>query len=113
VVKKIWTSSFVLVAGGWSLLLLAAFYGLVDVLQWRRWCQPLVWIGMNPIMLYVLASIVTYTAVAERIVGGSFALFLDRFVAQGCGNLVVTLIALVLIFLLAQFFHRRGIFLRV
>ncbi|HEX3133602.1 MAG TPA: heparan-alpha-glucosaminide N-acetyltransferase domain-containing protein [Planctomycetota bacterium] len=31
VIKKIWSSSFVLVAGGWSLLLLAAFHWLVDL----------------------------------------------------------------------------------
>src|SRR5207248_148416 len=37
VIKNIWTDSFVLVAGGWSLLLLALFYGVIDGLKWRRW----------------------------------------------------------------------------
>ena len=49
IVKKIWSSSFVLVAAGWSTLLLAAFYYIVDIRQWRGWCQAFVWIGMNPI----------------------------------------------------------------
>jgi predicted acyltransferase len=31
IIKKLWTSSFVFVAGGWSLLLLAAFHQVVDV----------------------------------------------------------------------------------
>src|SRR6185503_18964736 len=37
VIKKMWTSSYVLVAGGWSLLLLALFYWLIDVKGWKRW----------------------------------------------------------------------------
>ena len=37
VIKKIWTSSYVLVAGGWSLLLLALFYWTVELCGWRRW----------------------------------------------------------------------------
>src|SRR5262249_35156780 len=49
VIKKLWTSSYVLVAGGYSLLLLAFFYTLADGLRWRRMFTPFIWIGMNPI----------------------------------------------------------------
>ena len=35
-IKRLWTSSFVCVAGGWSLLLLATFYYLIDVRGWRN-----------------------------------------------------------------------------
>jgi predicted acyltransferase len=31
IIKGLWTSSYVCVAGGWSCLLLALFYGLIDV----------------------------------------------------------------------------------
>ena len=37
IIKNIWTSSFVLVAGGWSLLLLAFFYGVIDVLGFHHY----------------------------------------------------------------------------
>ncbi len=47
VIKKIWTSSYVLVAGGFSALLLAAFYALIDVAGIRRWGRPFVWVGAN------------------------------------------------------------------
>ena len=33
IIKNLWTSTFVLVAGGWSLLLLALFYTIIDVLK--------------------------------------------------------------------------------
>jgi predicted acyltransferase len=113
VIKKIWTSSFVLVAGGWSLLLLGVFYYLVDIRQWRRWCEPFVWIGMNPITLYLLTNVVNFNGIAKRLAGGDITRFLDTAVAKGIGNLVVTLIGLALIVLLARFLYKRQIFIRV
>jgi len=53
VIKRLWTSSYVLVAGGWSLLLLAAFYWTIDVCGWRRWAFVFVVIGSNAILIYL------------------------------------------------------------
>ncbi len=113
VIKKIWTSSFVLVAGGYSLLLLAAFYYIVDIRQRRGWCQPFVWIGRNPITLYLATSLVGFGGIAERLAGGSVAAFLDRHIAAGAGQLCLALVTLGLLLLLARFLYRREIFLRV
>jgi predicted acyltransferase len=55
IIKNIWTSSFVLFAGGWSLLLLALFYGIIDVLGYRRWSFFFVVIGANAITIYLVA----------------------------------------------------------
>ncbi|MSU65516.1 MAG: DUF1624 domain-containing protein [Opitutus sp.] len=114
VVKKLWSSTFVLVAGGWSLLLLAAFYYLVDVRQWRRWCLPFVWIGMNPITLYVVNNLVNFRRnIAPRLGGGSVKNFFDSAVAAGSGDLVIALIGLALLLWLARFLYEQKIFLRV
>jgi predicted acyltransferase len=113
VVKKIWTSSFVLVTGGWSLLLLGAFYYVVDVRRWRSWCQPFIWIGMNPITLYVASNIVGFRRQALRFAGGDVKAWFDAHVAKGAGQCVLTLVGLALMFWLARFLHRRQIFLRV
>ena len=53
--KNMWTSSFMLYAGGWSLLLLSFFYLVIDVWGFRKWCMPFVWIGMNSILIYMAA----------------------------------------------------------
>jgi predicted acyltransferase len=50
--KLLWTSSFVLFAGGWSLLLLGIFYWLIDVRGFRKWAFPFTVIGMNSIAIY-------------------------------------------------------------
>ena len=51
IIKNIWTSSFVLVAAGWSLLLLALFYAVIDVLGYRKWAFFFIVIGMNAITI--------------------------------------------------------------
>lgn len=51
--RNIWTSSFVLYTAGWSLLLMAAFYWIIDVKGYRKWSFFLVVIGMNSITIWV------------------------------------------------------------
>ncbi len=57
IVKRIWTPSWALFSAGWASLILAAFYGVVDVLGFRKWTFPLVVVGMNSITMYVLAEL--------------------------------------------------------
>jgi predicted acyltransferase len=71
VIKKIWTSSYVLVAGGWSALLLALFYWVIDVRGWRRWAYFFVVIGLNPITIYLGQRIVDFEKIARFFVGGT------------------------------------------
>lgn len=113
VVKKIWTSSFVLVAGGWSSLLLAAFYYLVDVRRWRAWCVPFVWVGMNPITLYLGSNILGFPRIAQRLAGGDVKLFFDTRIGPGAGDVALALTALLLMLAIARFLYQRKIFLRL
>jgi predicted acyltransferase len=113
VIKPIWTSSFVLVAGGYSLLLLGAFYLLIDVWGYRAWCTVLLWFGANAIALYMLNSLMGYQALASRLVGGDIYHFLNNHVAPGAGGLVNILVATALATALARYLYKREIFLRV
>jgi predicted acyltransferase len=113
VIKYIWTSSFVLVAGGYSLLMLGVMHQIIDVWGWRAWCTILVWIGANAITLYMLNSFASFSRVASRLVGGDVAAFFDAHVTSGTGRLVTAAVGLGLAVLLAGFLYRRKIFLRV
>ncbi len=116
VVKKIWTSSYVLVAGGYSAILLGVFYWIVDVKKWQLWCRPFVWVGMNPITLYMVSSLTGgegYRKMAARLAGGPVLDYLNTHIAQGFGNVVVSLVSIGLFFWLAGFMYRRKIFLRL
>jgi predicted acyltransferase len=113
VVKKIWTSSFVLVAGGYSAILLGGFYLVVDVLKFQGWCQPFIWIGMNPITIYLTDNVVSFRRVAARFLGGNVKDFFDATVTSGFGDLVLSLGEVGLAILLAWWLYRRRIFLRL
>lgn len=108
VIKKIWTSSFVLVAGGYSFLLLAAFYQVIDVWKVRGWAQPLVWIGVNPITIYFGGRFIDFDAMAKLFVGGPVAQVLGSY-----AELVMVLTSLFFGFWFLKFLYDRRIFLRV
>ncbi len=111
-IKKIWTSSFVLVAGGWSMLFLAAFYQVADVWKIRWWTTPFVYLGSNALAIYVVSNIVDFHNLAARLLGGPWAGTLDG-LRPGLGEVVLALTSLVLCVLLCRFLYLRKIFLRL
>jgi predicted acyltransferase len=108
VIKKIWTSSYVLVAAGYACLLLAAFYQIIEIWQWRRWATPFVWIGMNAITIYMTFHLITFPDYAKLIVGGPVH---DAFGAWG--DLVMAAAVVAMSLALVRFLFQRKIFLRL
>ena len=103
VIKKIWSSSFVLVAGGWSAILLGAFVWIVEVMQWRAWATPFIWVGANPITLYSLSGLGLFRTIGERLVGHP----------GGAWSSLPAVATFAVMLLTARWLHRRGIFIRV
>jgi heparan-alpha-glucosaminide N-acetyltransferase len=111
IVKRVWTSSYTLYSGGWVLLILAAFYALIECKGWRRWAFPMIVVGMNSIAVYVMSwtmedffrrALDTHLGNAIAYLGGP----IFQPVLQG--------FAVVLIFWLILFWmYRRKIFLRI
>ncbi len=75
--KTLWTSSFVLVTCGYSTLLLALFYYLIDVLKFQRWAVFFAIIGTNSIVAYLATSIVDWKFIAASLFGGVAVSFPD------------------------------------
>ena len=113
VIKNIWTSSFVLVAGGYSLILLGVMHQLIDVWGIKAWATIFIWIGANAITLYFLNNVASFEQFATRFVGGDMSAFLDSVVTPGAGYLAAYAGGLVVAVALAGFLYRRKIFLRV
>jgi predicted acyltransferase len=108
IVKKLWTSSFVLYTSAYSTALLALFYWLIDVKGIRSWTFPFMVIGMNSITIYLFMML------------GVQALF-TRFVFKGLSlwvgapwtNVVTATGALIIGWSFVYFLYRRKIFLKV
>lgn len=106
--KMLWTSSFVLLTGGISAMLLAAFYWIIDIQGYRRWAFPFVVIGTNSIFIYLAARFVPFDKIAYWIVGRPFGAFFGR--GQ---TLVTALVQLSLEGLLLLWLFNRRIFIRI
>jgi predicted acyltransferase len=107
IIKILWTSSFVLFAGGWSLLLLALFYWVIDVLGFKKWAFFFIVIGMNPITIYFLQRFVNFNGIAEFFLGGLAAH------AGLYAPLVLPFGALMVRWLLLWFLYRHRVFFKV
>ena len=55
-VKRIWTPSWVLFSGGYVIGMLALFYLLFDILPLKKLAFPLVVVGMNSILVYIIGE---------------------------------------------------------
>jgi len=108
VIKKIWTSSYVLVAAGWSAVFMALFYQVIDVWKWRRWTPVCLWVGLNPITFYMLFNLIDFEKVGNRLVGGE----IQRALGHG-HELVLHLVILGMALAVVRFMHRRRVYLRV
>ncbi|MEN6576625.1 MAG: DUF5009 domain-containing protein [Phycisphaerales bacterium] len=107
IIKILWTSSYVLFAGGWSLLLLALFYWVIDVKGYHRLAFFFVVIGMNAITVYFLQRFVSFGAIAQFFLGG-IAGHVGMF-----SPLVLPLGAFAARWLLLWFLYRHKAFFRV
>jgi len=108
IVKRICTTSFTIYSTGWVLLMLLAFYWLVEVQGYRKWTFPLVVIGANSIFVYSVHMVLQHWL--SRAVGvftfnfswlGDFAP-----VAQSCTVLLV-------IWYLCYWLYQRKIFIKL
>jgi predicted acyltransferase len=107
IIKILWTSTYVLIAGGWSLLLLALFYTVIDVLKFRRWAFFFVVIGVNAITIYIASRIVPFDDIARFFLGG-----VVRY-SGSFGPVVIPIGTLVIEWLFLLHLYRTKIFLRV
>jgi predicted acyltransferase len=71
IVKKVWSSSFVLASSGICCILLAVFYWIIDVKGHTKWAFPLKVIGMNAITAYVLSHVINFPEIAGFMLYGT------------------------------------------
>lgn len=106
--KNLWTSSFVLVAGGLSIMLFSAFYWVVDVLEWRGWTLFFRVVGMNSITIYLAQHFLDAQKPVKTIFGGVLGLVPENLYALAYWAAYVLVWWLFLYFL-----YRHKIFLKV
>jgi predicted acyltransferase len=117
--KNLWSSSYVLFAGGCAMAVLAVCYWLIDVRGWKRWAQPFVWFGANPLAIFFLATWLGKASVKHHIGGELWktkvydGIFEDLFASPYLNSLAFAICYVLLFWLIAWVLYRRKIFIRV
>ncbi|MDM7994070.1 MAG: DUF5009 domain-containing protein [Acidobacteriota bacterium] len=65
--KNLWTSSFAVFMGGWSLVCFSTFYWLLDIKRAARALQAFSIFGMNAITIYVVSEFVAITLFVVKV----------------------------------------------
>jgi predicted acyltransferase len=115
IVKRIWTPSWAVFSTGWTLLMLAAFFWVIDVWGWRRWAFPLVVVGMNSIAMYCMAQLMKgwvrgtlQTHFGHDIFTGPPGSFLGTY-----GPIVDSVAVLFVLWLVCLWMYRQKVFVRI
>jgi predicted acyltransferase len=106
--KTLWTSSFVLVTVGWSILLLTVFYAVIDVLKLTRWATFFAVIGTNSIIIYLASSVIDWKYSSQSLFGG-----LVLQLPSNWQPLFVMIATIFLQWLLLYWLYTRKIFIKV
>ncbi len=107
IIKLMWTSSFVLIGGGFGFLMLSLFYWLIEVLGFRKWAFFFTIIGMNSIVVYFFAMLINFRQIGNIFVGNLLPRIglWDDFVSET--------LALAIIWLLLYWMYRTKTFVRL
>jgi predicted acyltransferase len=108
VIKKMWTVPYVLMAGGYSALLLSLFYYVIDVKGSKSWTLFFRVFGMNSITIYMGVRIIDFHDISRF-----FLNWTSIHINEQWGALFIAIGVLVLQWAALLFLYRRKIFLRV
>ena len=111
IVKRVWTSSYTLYSGGWVLLILAAFYALMEWKGWRRWAFPLMVVGMNSIAVYVMSW--TMANFVDNAVSRHFGWAMSAMAGPTFQPVLHGFAVLLIFWFILFWMYRRKIFLRI
>ncbi len=106
--KNLWTSSFVLNVGGISLLLLALFYYIIDVLGYRSWAFFFKVIGMNSILIYMSGRFIDW----EYSTNGFFK-WVGQLIENPYGAVAMAICFVMVKWAFLYFMYKKKVFLRV
>lgn len=122
--KPLWTSSYVLYTGGLAMLFLAFLLWLIDVKGVKKWANPFIHFGTNPLFIFVFSGIyakviiylVKSTNSEGEIITGYRYLYENIFVpiaGNMNGSLLFAISHIIVFWLLTYILFRNKIFIKI
>jgi predicted acyltransferase len=111
IIKRICTSSFVIVSGGWCLLALAFCYWLIDVKGYKRGSVFFNIVGMNSLFIYLFAM--TGGAGWLHRIARPFTIGLFAWSGQLTAEIITSLVVWGMLWYLCLWLYRNRIFIKI
>ena len=106
--KNLWTSSFVLNVGGYSLILLSIFYYIIDILGYKKWAFFFKVIGMNSILIYMSGIFINWSYTTN-----GFFQWLGQLIGDPYNAVVLAICYVLVKWVFLYFMYQKKVFLRV
>lgn len=110
-VKRIWTPSWAIFSTGWTCVLLATFYGVIDVRGYKLWAFPLVVVGMNSIAMYMMDHL--WDGFIRNAWQVHFGKSFFNILSAAYAPMTEMLLMLLVLWLFCYWMYRRKLFLKI
>ena len=116
--KALWTSSYVVYASGFDLLILAVLMLIIDVYNLKKWSYFFEVFGKNPLFMYILSWVLAVVLGIIHISGPSlkgilYKQFFTSWLAPKNASLWFALVFMLIIWCIGYIMDRKRIYVRV
>ncbi len=111
IIKRITTSSFIFVSGGWTLLTFAFFYWIIDLKGYKKWIQFAVVVGVNPLFIYLFAHVGGGNFIAHILKPFTFGLF--DWMGELSANIILGMLTWFFLWYITYWLNKKKIYIRI
>jgi predicted acyltransferase len=111
IIKRLCTSSFIIVSGGWCLIAMGFSYWLIDVMNFRKLALFFAIVGMNPIFIYLFSNLGGKQLLIRMVKPFTYRLF--SWSSEIAVNMITIIVVAAMVWYICFFLYKRKIFIRL
>lgn len=111
IIKKIATTSFVIVSGGWAILVMACSYWVIDVKKNNRWVIFFSVVSMNSLFIYLFSIVGGAELISTILHPFTFALF--SWISESTAEVVTYICAWMALWYVCYWMYSRKLFIKI
>jgi predicted acyltransferase len=122
--KALWTSSYVLLSGGFAMMVLVLFYYLIDLKGFKGWSRFFEAFGVNPLFAFVLSvvwvkvliRIIRFEGADGQMINGYHWLYQELFLplaGEMNGSLLFAICHVLFFWRILFYLYRKRIFIKI
>jgi len=113
IIKKIWTSSFMLVTSGWAFIVFALLYWLIEIKGIEKGTKPWIIFGSNAIAVYVLADVFETLFIKTGIHDFAMKTMQNQDIYIKNASLIWAVFSVLVCYIAGWMLYRKKIFIRL